>query len=222
MSDWVTALSAQAFSTLLFLPYAIPLVIRFTAITKDNYGRWGNQWVLIFLGFWLLAFQMALYILQYFFNTPRPNPFDQTRVYYGCPSEIGFYTSVAVTFIIEFTLVWNIRFSIVYWAELILFLIVPPSILIWVGFNTWQEVLLSMGLGILAITLFVLAVRFYFMHELPFMLSCAPWTWFSCVDTWIQTRQGQEETEYIRRCSAQIKRLVPRPTGLQWLLHSLY
>lgn len=222
MSDWVYTQLGRAFAYMLFLPFAIPVIIKCMAITKDNYERWGNQWVLVFLGFWLLAFQMALYILQYFFNSPRPNPFDPGTLYYGCPSEIGFYTAVAFTFIVEFTFVWNIQFSPVYWAELILFFIVPPSIIMWVGFNTWQEVLLSMGLGVGAVTLFVLAVRFYFMHELPFMLSCAPWTWFSCVDTWIQTRQGQAETEYIRRCAARIKRLVPRPTGPRVLRDSLY
>jgi hypothetical protein len=171
-------------------------------------------------GCWLFKWRSTF--LQYFFNSPRPNPFDPGTLYYGCPSEIGFYTAVAFTFVVEFTFVWNIQFSPVYWAELILFFIVPPSIIMWVGFNTWQEVLLSMGLGVGAVTLFVLAVRFYFMHELPFMLSCAPWTWFSCVDTWIQTRQGQAETEYIRRCAARIKRLVPRPTGPRVLRDSLY
>ncbi len=220
--DWVTALSAQAFSYVLFLPFVVPLILRSAAIAKDEYGRWGNQWVLIFLGFYLVAFQFALYILQYTLNAPRPNPFDPSRIYYGYPSEIGFYTAVFVTFVVEFTFVWNVQFSVVYWAELILVLIVPPSIIMWVGFNTWQEVLLSMGMGVAAITLFIIAVRFYFMHELPFVLNSAPWTWFSCIDTWVQSRRGKEETEHVRKCLEQTRRLVPRRTGLPWLLDSLY
>ncbi len=222
MTDWITALAAQVFSYVLVVPFLVPLILRAAAVTRDKFGRWGNQWVLIALGCYLFVFQMIIYILQYVINTPRPNPFAPSQVYYGFPSEITFYTTIFVTFIVEFTLVWNIQFSVVYWAELLLCLIVPPAILLWVGFNTWQEILLSFGIGTGCVTLFITMVRLYFMHELPFLLNCAPWSWFSCVDTWIQSQQGQAETEHVRKCLEQIRHLEPRPTGPGYLFRSLY
>jgi hypothetical protein len=222
MVDWITTVGARAFAYLLFLPFAVGLVIRAAAIAKDDYGRWGGQWILIFLGFYLCFWQGLLYVFQYALVMMRPNPFDPTSIYYGVPSEIGFHTAAFVTFIVEFTLVWNIQFSVFYWAELILMGVVPASILIWSGFNSWQEVLLSMGLGVGAITIFIIIVRVYLRDQLPFILNTAPWTWFSCIDTYVQTKEGREQTEHVRTCMEQIERQLPRRTGLGWLLHRLY
>ena len=76
MGDWITALSAQAFAVVLYVPCLVPIVLRAAVPTRDDYGRWGTQWILMFLSFYLTVCQLVLYILQYALNAPRPNPFE--------------------------------------------------------------------------------------------------------------------------------------------------
>ena len=223
MSNWYTLLSAQTFAVVLQIPWIVTLIFAAAAVRRDAFGRWGKEFVLVLFGLYLSFWQLILYILQINFNMARQNPFQpQGPIYYGFPSEVGFYVAVFVTFIMEFTLVWNVVFSWMYWSGLIMCILVPSVVLTWFQFNTWQEVLLSMGCGFLATTIFILALYFYIKPELPIWLNTIPFTWFSCVDTWIQTREEQEETERVRQCYASIDRQLPRRRGLGRLLHSLY
>lgn len=72
---------------------------------------------------------------------------------------------------------------------------VVPGVLIWVSFNTWQEVLLSVALGILVSTAFFIMVWRFLRHDMPFLLQQPLWSWFNCVDTWAQSQAQQDQAE---------------------------
>lgn len=207
--DWVVYLSGQALSAILFIPWIVPFAFSVVTITKTPDGRWGKQFVPVTFGFWLTFWQAALWVFQIAFNMARVNPLDQATAYYGFPSMAGFYVAVLGSFVIEFTFVWNIQFSWTYWAALFLWWICPGVVLVFTTYNTWQEVVLSLGWGVLVTTIYVLVLRFYIFYELPFYLNSEPFTWFSCVDTWLQSAEQQVECERIRLALAGARRKEP-------------
>ena len=197
-SDWLSTLSATVFAYVLQIPFFVTLAISAAAIRKDNYGRWGKEFVLVAFGMWLFFWWLFLTIFQIALNMPREDPFHPGEVYYGFPSSVGFYVSVLTVFVIEFTFVWNIQFSRLYWIGLYLCIIMPAIVLCWFQFNTWQEVALSMGWGTLVTTGFIALLYYGLAPQLPILINTAPCTWFSCVDTWIQSKEGQAVTEEMR------------------------
>jgi hypothetical protein len=215
MSNWLAALPSQAFAVILQIPWIVTLLFSAAAVRKDSYGRWGKEFILVYLGLYLFFWQFVLYIFQITLNMPREDPFHPGMIYYGYPSEVGFYTAVFVTFIVEFTLVWNVRLSVMYWMCLIVFCAAPCLVLVWFTFNTWQEVLLSMGVGVIVTSVYVIVARLYFFYHMPILLNSAPSTWLGCVDTWIQTTPEQHaETEYVRECFTSIDRLLQQAHDL--------
>jgi hypothetical protein len=195
------------------------------AIVYDTRRKqWGKQWMLVYFGLYLTAWQFILYILQYTLAAPRASPYDPTgtAIFYGYPSEVGFYTAVLVTFVFEFTFARNIAFSFTYWSALFATAVFVPGFLIWCGFNTWQETLLSVGLGVFSVTLYILVVWIYIIDDLPILLNSSPWAWSGTIDTWLRSDIQIKATEDIASCLVQIERQEPRPRGCGWLWHSLY
>ena len=160
---------------------------------------WGKEFILVLFGGWLFLWWLILSVLQIALNMPRADPFHPGEYYYGFPSSIGYYVSVLTTFIFEFTYLFNIRFSRLYWLGLYLFAIVPSIVLCWFQFNTWQEVLLSMGLGCLVTTMYLLFYYYALLENVPLLLNTVPFTYMSCVDTWTLDDKGKMEAERIKQ-----------------------
>lgn len=215
--------SAQAFAYAMLIPTIVPLALAAASVTRNpKTGEWGKEWILVAFGSYLFFFQLVLYIFQISLQMIRYNPFCPDVLTYGFPSLVGFYVAALGTFVIEYSYLWNAVVSSFYWTYLFLVWWLPCLVLVWFQYNTWQEVLLSLGIGVLITTIFVLAVRYYFLEDMPFILNSTPWTWFSCVDTWVQTRQGQARTEEVKACLARINRQQPKLRGPGSLWRSLY
>ena len=213
MSNWLDALPIEIVAHVFQIPLLVTVAISAAAIRKDAYGRWGKEFALVGFGMWLLVWWFTLAILQLSINLARPDPFNPADVYYGFPSSVGYYSSVIAVFIIEFTFMWNIIFSRLYWMGLYLCLIVPSIVLCWFQFNSWQEVLLSMGLGALVTTMYIAILYGCLTPIIPILINTPPCTWFSCVDTWVQDKEGQAATERLRRRFEEILEPHSDPTG---------
>ena len=225
--SWLDTVPPRAFAGILWLPWAITLCFAAAGIVRNQRtGAWGKQYVISQLAWYLVAWQGVLYLLQWTLAAPRPSPFDPTgtAIFYGYPSETGFYTAVLVTFIVLFTFAVNAAFSPLYWAGLVAVLAFVPSFLIWCGFNTWQETAVSVGLGTLSITFYILCLWFLVKDSLPITLNSVPWTWTSTIDTWLRSEEQIQATDDIAACLERIRtQRAPRPRhAIGWLWDSLY
>jgi hypothetical protein len=198
MSNWLDAIPSQLFAYILQIPTLVALFIFAAGIRKNQYGQWGKEFIMVLFGSWLFLWWLALTLLQIALNMPRADPFHPGEYYYGFPSSVGYYVAVGVTFIFEFTYLWNIRFSRMYWLGVYLFAIVPGITLCWFQFNSWQEVLLSMGLGTLVTSIFMLFYYHILWPQVPILLNTVPFNYMSCVDTWTLSDEGKAEAERIR------------------------
>lgn len=198
-SDWLTQVPSQLFAYVLQIPFLVTLAISAASIRKDAYGRWGKEFILVLFGAWLFVWWIGLTILQIAMNMPREDPFHAGEIYYGFPSSVGFYVSTLIFFVIEFSYLWNIQFSRMYWIGMYLTLIGPSVVLCWFQFNSWQEVALSMGLGLIVTTVFILFYYYCIVQHIPLLIVSEPFTWMSCVDTWTQDDRGKWATEQMRR-----------------------
>lgn len=182
-----------------FVNWAVPLLISGSAFVKDDRtGRVGKQFTLVAFGLYLFFWQFALYVLQTALRVQRPDPFCPSMLTDGFPSGAAFYTAVAGSTIVA--LMWLLHFwlSPVSYVMLGLWWVGPPAVLVWFGFNAWQEVLLSLCMGILATGAYFFTLHFVLRDMLPYVLNQAPWTYFGCLDTWIQTDRGRARTEEVR------------------------
>lgn len=202
MSNWLDTLPQEAFRYILQIPFFVTLCLSAAAIRKNHYGVWGKEFILVLFGGWLFLWWLILSVLQISLNMPRMDPFHPGEYYYGFPSSIGYYVSVATTFVFEFTYLFNIRFSRMYWLGLYLFAALPSIILCWFQFNSWQEVLLSMGLGALVTTVYLLFYYYVLLENVPVLLNTSPFTHMSCVDTWTLSNAGKAEAERIKMMAA--------------------
>jgi hypothetical protein len=198
MSCDVSSWSAQTFAYVQLISWVVTLFIYAASITKDTRtGRWGIQLTLKLFGAWLFAWQFVVYIFQVAFNTVRPSPFCPSDITYGFPSVAAFYAAAGCTFVVGFVWWRRIQFPYTMWPCVAL-VFACPLVLVWFAYNTWQEVLLSLGVGVACTTIFLLVVRHYLMEDYPYTLNQAPFTWLGCIDTWLCTPEQHALTDRLR------------------------
>ncbi|MBX9636410.1 MAG: hypothetical protein K2Q45_02525 [Nitrosomonas sp.] len=204
-------MSITVFSYVLQIPFFATLILSAAAIQKDKYGRWGKEFTLVAFSAWLFFWWLFLTLVQVVLNMTREDPFHPGEIYYGFPSSVGFYVGAGVAFIIEYTFLWNVLFSRMYWFLLYLVVIIPSITLCWFQFNSWQEVAVSLGGGALVTTLFVVALYYVVVPLLPILLNTTPCTWCSCVDTWLLTDAETKLTEDLRLKYQSIESRIGKP-----------
>jgi len=198
------------FVLIIWASWIVPIVIGIVSWgRRDRSGNWGKEWTMVAFGSFLFITQGVIYIFQFITGTLRTDPFRPWVVYYAVPSDPIYYVSAMVTFVIEFTCVWNIVFSWTYWTGIFILALVPPLGVYIFEFNTPVEIVISGASGVLVTTLFIIALRLYMIYELPMWLNCPPWTWLGCVDTWIMDEKGHEEAKMIKEMLAD----PPRGSG---------
>lgn len=195
-----TTSSGQAYAVFSFINWLVPLLISGSHFVRDQRtGRVGKQFALFSFGLYIFFWQFVLYALQAGLHMQRPDPFCPILMTDGFPSSAAFHTAVGGSLI--FMLSWMLDFALSWMSYLWLggWFLVPPFVLLWFGFNTWQEIVISLCLGVLATLGYFLVLRYYLVELMPYILNSAPWTWFYCLDTWVQDEAGQEKTERIRK-----------------------
>jgi len=185
---------AQVYEGTHLLPWLVPLAVTAASFGRDKNGRFGKQIMLVWYGLFLTLMQLVVYIFQNSFNTTRSDPYCVEIVSYAFPSMEAYYVSALSTFITGLTYFWDIQMSWTYWTMMITFLIGPAGILIWFGYNSVPEILMSIGMGTGTTLLFLVLVRFFWREHIPFLLLQAPWTWFNCIDSYIMTDEQQDES----------------------------
>jgi hypothetical protein len=103
-----------------------PLVAIRKTPGKDRFFR---EFLFQSLAWYLVFWQLVLYLIQGFIATPRQDPFNPGSIYYGFPSQPGFYVAVVVTFVFTYTFAWNVTPSHVEWAGIYIFLLAPGVLL---------------------------------------------------------------------------------------------
>lgn len=189
----------QAYAAASFINWVVPLFITGASFVKDQRtGRVGRQFTLVAFGFYIFVWQFVLYTVQTALHVERPDPFCPSMTTNGFPSSSAFHTAVGGTAILIFGWLLDFSYSWSTYIWISAWWIAPPFVLIWFGFNVWQEILVSLCLGIIATLLYFLTLRYYLIELIPYIITQAPWSYLSCLDTWLQDEKGQEKTERIR------------------------
>lgn len=165
--------------------------------TKRN--RWGVQWMVKMYSTYLLAWFGALWLVQVALNDVRPDPFCPGVTWSGFPSINTFYSSSFTAFVVLTTYLYNRPFGWVWWLTLLGIFFGVPLVLSALGPSTWREILTSVGLGLLSAIIFVAGIHYCIKPYLPWLLNCAPFTWFGCIDTWIMSDEEHETERRIRQ-----------------------
>lgn len=194
-----TTASGAVFAAVQLVSWLIPLTLTSASYVYDQETkRWGRQFVLVSFGFYLFLCGFSLYIFQVALAIMRADPFCPQIQTYGVPSVGAFYVAAMGTFFFGMAFEMSFWYSATNTLGLAMLWFVPPVVMVWFGFNAWQEVLLSMGLGVLCTIVFMLLVWHILVHDIPYYLHQGIWYWSNCVDTWIQTPAQRRKTERLR------------------------
>lgn len=198
----------MAYAVTQLIVWVVPLLLWAASAVYDEVGkRWGRQFLLVAFGGVLFLFTPGLHIFQVALGVVRTDPFCPFVQTYGVPSSAAFYVGATVAFFVGFAWIKGFWYSVINSMYLLAWFSVPPLVLIWVGVNTWQEVLVSLLLAALVTAAFLVVMVRYVAQDLPYLLLQAPCTWFNCTDTWLQTEVQRRKGEQLRRRMEQDERV---------------
>jgi hypothetical protein len=206
--NWLTATTSAVIAMVIEIPLLVAIIVSVLGFANNRYHQWGKQFLFVTFGVYITVWQFALWILEVALSDQRFNPFKPTATYYGFPAEIAFYLYVFLSFVLVYTLCWNITVPWMWWAFFWIVLWFPCAVLVFFELHTWREVVMSAGWGTL-VTLSYFFILWRAMPDLPQYINCVPWTWFYCIDTWIQDDEGQDETERVRQDCIRISKEHP-------------
>jgi hypothetical protein len=197
--------SAYAFSAVQLTAWIVPGIVTVWSIRRDASGRWGKEVFLMGINFYWFWCQFVLYELQEAVGVLRPDPFCPSVMTRGFPSLAAFYTAGGGTLALAMPWLLGFWYRWSNWLLLAVWWFAPPAVLVWIAFNSWQEVLLSMGLGVATTLGYVAAMHLWVRPLMPYVLNAPPCTWFDCVDTWLQTPEQQKHTEELRELVERVR-----------------
>lgn len=174
----------QAFVFSFYLPWLITLgLFAFQKRRDSKTGKYGVEFVVYLYGLWLSWGTLLVWILQSSFQVMRGNPYCPDQLSYAYPSMPAFCIASLFAYIVAFTYFWNEVLSELNWVIIIALLFGIPAIFVWFTFNTWSEVFVSMLVGFISSTAFVVIIRFFVMQHFPMLMAQRPWCWLEPVDT---------------------------------------
>ncbi len=177
----------DAFAYVLWTPVFISIGL-LLMWSKDHYGKWGKQLILILYGNFLLVMTAFLFILKNNFAVVRANPFDTQLTDWVYPCDVAFYVASGTAFVISYCGLWKIRLHATYWTCFILLNILLPSYLVLMQYNRWSEVIVSSLMGIGLTVFFMVLVRLFLPPEhVTIMVQQWPWTWSLSIDSYMRT-----------------------------------
>ena len=183
---YYTTLWGEAFGWTQLLPTVVSLMLSFTSLFKPEV-------TFLFLGLYLHAWQLGLWSIQLYIHQDRPNPICQEYHSYAFPSIEAFYVAALVVTLVGYSVVYGYRHPIGAWLLLVFAFVAPPATLVFFAYNTVAEVLVSMGIGIVAAVIFVIAVAIYIRPATPYIINSWPLTWLGYTDSWIDPDTSRGE-----------------------------
>ena len=181
----------QAFGWTQVMPTMIALTLKVVAMIM-------HQTIFVALGLYLYIGQMPLWAVQSYMQTERPNPLCQAYHTYAFPNIEMYYLASIVTFVVVYSLVWNVEQSWFMWLTFYVMFVVPPGILVFYSYNTWFEVLASLLIGVAMMLIFIGLMYVYIKPSLCYILNIFPCRWLGYTDTWLATAEEQLRCSQIR------------------------
>lgn len=187
----------QAFAWTQLVPYIVSIGLTLLAVVTNQFMYWA-------LGWYLHGVQLLLWFVQLNLQIDRPNPLCQEYHTYAFPSIEAYYIGAVVTFIIVYSRVWKTGLSLYVWAILVATTVIPPIILVFLAYNQWYEVLISMAVGAVASIVIIIMFWVYIYDALPYIQNVFPFSWAHFQDSyiWTNSEKEHEKVERIRRCLA--------------------
>ena len=157
-------------------------------------------------GLYLHGTSLVLWIFQTYLQQVRANPVCQLYQTLAFPSTVSYYIASVITFIVLYAYLWDVYISWFKWL-LLYALAVMPIILVWVGYNSVVEILISMLIGVIFTSMFVIVLKLYISPLLPFLLNAFPFTYLGYVDSYLMN--GKQIVE-CNRCRISLNTNVVR------------
>lgn len=192
-----TSYSLPAFAGVQLLAWILPLLLSFFARYRDPRPpyRWVAEFFLVCFSWYLFIVQLLLYILQISMQQLQADPFCPGLMDYSFPAFAPFWIGICITLTAVLPWTMGFRYGFLNAMTILTFIwITPAAVLIWFSFFTWQQVLLSAGIGVLITLIFVFIMITYMVPLMPFILTQAPATWFNLTETWFSTPAQQQYT----------------------------
>lgn len=187
---YVTMLG-QAFGWTQILPTMIAMTLKVVSMLT-------HQMIFILFGFYLYAGQLVLWGVQSYMQVVMPDPTCQAYHTFSTPSIPGYYIASIVTFVIGYSLLWDVKQSWFMWLTFYVVFTVPPSILVLNSYNAWYEVVASLVIGIVMTMLFIGLIYVYIKPIMCFILNIFPCNWLGYKDSWLSSPEEQEQCRQIR------------------------
>jgi hypothetical protein len=128
-----------------------------------------------------------------------PDPVCQLYHSYAFPSITAFY--VAVVFVVFVVVSWIWKYSHDWFVYLVayLVLIVPPFVLVFMGYNRWWEIVYSLAIGVVTALVFIYCFKTFLVPVLPYLMNQFPLYHLGYKDTFLMDNSQQEEFETVKR-----------------------
>jgi hypothetical protein len=130
--------------------------------------------VYFFFGLYLYIPQGFTWVFQYYFQWIRPNPVCQAYQTWAFPSTESMYVGAFIGAFVSFVWAYQIYHTWTIWFIIYLVGIVPPFILVYMQYNIWYEVVMSMALGLVAGILFSVVMRNFVRPKMPYLMLHFP------------------------------------------------
>lgn len=166
---------AKAFGWTQLTP-AVVTIILMTASRVSNKPFW------FWLSLYLYPVQYLTWCFQHYFQQIRPDPICQLYQTFAFPSLEALYIGGALGVFWFSAYYSNYVHSWLTWLVFYLVGIVPPLILVYTLYNTWWEVLFSMGFGFLAALLFIYVLQWFIRPKKKYLLNGFPLLFFGYSD----------------------------------------
>lgn len=138
--------------------------------------------VYFLFGLYLWIPQYIVWVFQYYFQSIRPDPVCQLYQTWAFPSTEAMYIGAIVGFFIAFSYGWDKAQSWTVWLMIYIFTLVPPVILVYVGYSRWWEVAFSMALGFVSSVLFAVVLRYFIRPNMMYLQAHFPFSTFDYKD----------------------------------------
>lgn len=207
MSCVYNSMTGTAFGLVQTLPWALPTAVTLFSWSRSWNGKhWGFEFIPFWYSFYLTLCQIIIYILQFAVRDLRADPFCSSITSASFPSSTTFMVVAVISFFVMSTYVQNAVFNWRYWIWALVFFILPPSVLIWVQYNVWWEVLVSAVLAVAANVGFLIWLHVCVKPQLPYILNTAPCTWFSVQDSILMNEEQKILTDQLQVEYAEIEK----------------